>query len=194
MSVSLQKGGNVSLTKSAPGLTAVKVGLGWDARTTDGTGFDLDSSVFLLTDAGTIRNDQDFIFYNNLTSPDGSVKHLGDNPTGGGQGDDEVVEVDLTKVAADVGKLRFCVTIHDADTRKQNFGMVNNAFIRVVNKTDGQEITRYDLTEDFSTETALIFGELYRHNNEWKFKAVGQGYAGGLAALARDCGVNLAAS
>jgi tellurium resistance protein TerD len=191
MSFSLEKGANISLTKTTPGLTDVRVGLGWDARATDGAPFDLDASVFLLTEAGKVRRDTDFIFYNNRHAADGSVQHLGDNLTGAGEGDDEVIEVVLTRVSGDVTRLRFCVTIHDAEARRQNFGMVNNAFIRVVNKDNGEEMTRYDLSEDFGTETALIFGELYRHDGEWKFRAVGQGWAGGLVALARDCGVNV---
>lgn len=191
MAVSLSKGGNVSLSKEAPGLTAIDVGLGWDLRATDGTDFDLDASAFLLSADGKVRSDADFIFYNNKTTADGSVVHKGDNRTGEGGGDDEVVFIDLTKVAADVQKVAFTVTIHDAEARKQNFGQVSNAYIRVVNKANGAEITRYDLSEDASTETAMIFGELYRHGEEWKFKAVGQGFAGGLGPLAQNFGVNL---
>ncbi len=191
MAVSLSKGGNVSLSKEAPGLSAINVGLGWDARVTDGSAFDLDASAFLLNEGGKVRSDTDFIFYNNLKSVDGSVEHLGDNITGAGEGDDEVIAIDLAKVPADVQKVAFTVTIHEADTRSQNFGQVSNAFIRVVNKADGKEIARYDLSEDYSTETAMNFGELYRHNNEWKFKAVGQGFAGGLGPLAKNFGVNV---
>ncbi|CCG07284.1 TerD family protein [Pararhodospirillum photometricum] len=191
MAVSLSKGGNVSLSKEAPGLTAIDVGLGWDLRATDGTDFDLDASVFLLSAAGKVRSDADFIFYNNKSTADGSVVHKGDNRTGEGAGDDEVVFIDLAKVAADVQKVAFSVTIHDAEARKQNFGQVSNAYIRVLNKANGAEITRYDLSEDASTETAMIFGELYRHGEEWKFKAVGQGFAGGLGPLAQNFGVNL---
>lgn len=191
MAVSLSKGGNVSLSKEVPGLSAITVGLGWDARVTDGADFDLDASVFLLGETGKVRADADFIFYNNKTSSDGSVVHQGDNRTGAGEGDDEQVVIDLSKVPADVQKISFAVTIHDAETRKQNFGQVSNAFIRVVNKADDKEIVRYDLSEDYSIETAMIFGELYRNNAEWKFKAIGQGFAGGLAPLAQSFGVNL---
>ena len=191
MPVSLAKGGNVSLSKEAPGLTAVRVGLGWDTRVTDGQGFDLDASVFLLADGGKVRSDADFVFYNNKVGGNGAVEHAGDNLTGAGEGDDEVVQVALDRVPADVVRLSFAATIHDADARRQNFGMVSNAFIRVVNAAGGTEIARYDLSEDASTETAMVFGDLYRHNGEWKFKAIGQGFAGGLAPLARSMGVNI---
>lgn len=191
MAVSLQKGGNVSLEKAAPGMTKILLGLGWDERATDGAEFDLDASIFLLNDQGKVRNDQDFIFYNNLSSTCGSVVHQGDNRTGEGDGDDESVKVDLTKIPADVHKVSVTVTIHDAESRNQNFGQVSNAFIRVVNDDSNEEVARYDLSEDYSIETAMIFGELYRHNGEWKFKAVGQGYQGGLRAMASDYGINL---
>ncbi len=191
MAVSLAKGGNVSLSKEAPGLTKVLVGLGWDARVTDGAGFDLDASVFMVGDDGKVLSDASFIFYNNKVSTCGGVEHQGDNQSGAGDGDDEAVKVDLVKVAADAKKLVFAVTIHDADARRQNFGMVSNAYIRVVNGDTNVEIARYDLSEDASTETAMVFGELYRHNAEWKFKAVGQGFAGGLSALAKNHGVNI---
>lgn len=191
MAVSLSKGGNVSLSKEAPGLTAIDVGLGWDARVTDGSAFDLDASAFLCNEGGKVRSDADFIFYNNKTSSDGSVVHQGDNQSGAGEGDDEVVAINLSKVPADVQKVAFSVTIHDAEARKQSFGQVSNAYIRVVNKADGKEIARYDLSEDYSTETAMIFGELYRHGAEWKFKAIGQGFAGGLGPLAKNFGVNI---
>ena len=191
MAVSLSKGGNVSLTKEAPGLTEVVVGLGWDPRVTDGTEFDLDASVFILGENGKVLNDGSFVFYNNKTSPDGNVVHHGDNRSGAGDGDDEQVNVNLAGFEAETKKLVFAVTIHDADARKQSFGQVSNAYIRVLNKADGKEIARYDLSEDASTETAMNFGELYNHNGEWKFKAIGQGYAGGLAALASSYGVNL---
>ncbi len=191
MGISLSKGGNVSLEKSEPGLKKVLVGLGWDARGTDGADFDLDASVFMLAATGKVRSDNDFVFYNNLTSPDGSVVHSGDNRTGAGEGDDEAVRVDLTRVPGDVQKMVFCVTIHDAEARRQNFGMIGSAFIRIVNDDNAREIVRYDLSEDASIETAMIFGEIYRHNNEWKFRAVGQGYKGGLAAMARGFGVNV---
>lgn len=191
MAVSLSKGGNVSLTKEAPGLSEVVVGLGWDPRVTDGTEFDLDASVFITGENGKVLSDTSFIFYNNKISTDGSVEHLGDNRSGQGDGDDEQVNVKLNSLAADVKKLIFAVTIHDAEGRKQSFGQVSNAYIRVVNKADGKEIARYDLSEDASTETAMIFGELYRHNNEFKFKAIGQGFAGGLKPLAEAHGVSI---
>ena len=191
MAVSLSKGGNVSLSKEAPGLKAVRVGLGWDTRVTDGSAFDLDASVFLTNEAGKVRSDADFVFYNNKEGAGGSVVHQGDNTTGEGSGDDEVVAVTLDQVPAEITKLNFAVTIHEADGRRQNFGMVSNAFIRVLNADGGTEIARYDLSEDASTETAMIFGELYRHNGEWKFKAIGQGFAGGLGPLARSFGVNV---
>ena len=191
MGVSLTKGGNVSLTKAAPGLTAVTVGLGWDARSTTGDAFDLDASVVLCGADGKVLSDQHFVFFNNLKSPDGSVEHLGDNLTGEGDGDDEMVKVNLAAVPAEVDKAVFIVSIYDAEGRSQSFGQVRNAFIRVVNQADNSELTRYDLTEDFSTETALIFGELYRSGAEWKFRAVGQGYASGLRGIAVDFGVNV---
>ncbi len=191
MAVSLSKGGNVSLSKEAPGLAAIDVGLGWDARVTDGSAFDLDASAFLLNEGGKVRTDSDFIFYNNKVSSDGSVVHQGDNTSGAGEGDDELVSIDLTKVPADVHKVAFTVTIHEGEARRQNFGQVSNAYIRVMNKADGKEIARYDLSEDYSVETALTFGELYRHGAEWKFKAIGQGFAGGLGPLAQSYGVNL---
>ncbi len=191
MSVSLAKGGNVSLSKEAPGLKDILVGLGWDARSTDGNAFDLDASAFLLGEDGKVRSDSDFIFYNNLKSTDGSIEHLGDNLTGTGSGDDEVVRIALESVPQDVKKVTLAVTIHDAAARNQNFGMVSNAFIRVVNQADQKELARFDLSEDMSTETAMIFGEVYRHNNEWKFKAIGQGFAGGLGPLASSFGVRI---
>ena len=191
MAVSLVKGGNVSLTKEAPSMNVALVGLGWDARVTDGQAFDLDASVFLVGENGKVLSDSHFVFYNNTTSPDGAVQHQGDNRTGECDGDDEQVKIDLTKVAADVKKLVFAVTIHEADSRKQNFGMVSNSFMRVVNNDNGAEIARFDLSEDASTETAMIFGELYSHGAELKFKAVGQGFAGGLAALATKHGINI---
>ncbi|GGY21610.1 TerD family protein [Streptomyces tanashiensis] len=190
MGVTLAKGGNVSLSKAAPNLTQVLVGLGWDARSTTGAPFDLDASA-LLCQAGRVLGDEYFVFYNQLRSPEGSVEHTGDNLTGEGDGDDESLIVDLTKVPAHCDKIVFPVSIHDADNRSQSFGQVSNAFIRVVNQTDGQELARYDLSEDASTETAMIFGELYRYNGEWKFRAVGQGYASGLRGIALDFGVNV---
>lgn len=191
MAISLSKGGNVSLTKEAPGLKSIRVGLGWDVRLTEGAAFDLDASVFMLNPAGKVRSDADMIFYNNLKSVDGSVEHLGDNLTGAGEGDDEVVNVALDKIPAEVEKLAFVITIHEAETRKQNFGMVSKAFARIVNDVGGTELARFDLTEDMSTETAMIVGEVYRHANEWKFRAVGQGHAGGLGALAKNYGVSV---
>jgi tellurium resistance protein TerD len=191
MSVSLSKGGNVSLTKEAPGLTAVLVGLGWDARTTSGAGFDLDASALMVGTAGKILSDAHFVFFNNLTSPDGSVEHTGDNLTGEGEGDDEVIKVNLAGVPQEVDKVVVTVSIYDAETRSQSFGQVRNAYIRVINQADGAELTRYDLSEDASNETAMIFGELYRNAGEWKFRAVGQGYSTGLAGIARDFGVNV---
>ena len=190
MAISLSKGGNVSLSKEAPGLKKILVGLGWDSRVTDGTAFDLDASVFLLKGDGKVRGDGDFIFYNNLKSSDGSIEHTGDNTTGAGDGDDEVVKVDLQNVPAELNKLAFAVTIHDAEARNQNFGQVGSAYIRVCNQDSNVEIARFDLSEDYSTETAMIFGELYRHGEEWKFKAIGQGFSGGLAPLARTFGVD----
>ncbi|EMU9119833.1 TerD family protein [Providencia stuartii] len=191
MAVSLVKGGNVSLTKEAPTMNVAMVGLGWDARVTDGADFDLDASVFMVGEDGKVLSDANFIFFNNKVSPCGSVEHQGDNRTGEGDGDDEQVKIDLTKVPAEVKKLVFSVTIYDAETRKQNFGMVSNSFMRIYNNDTNAEIARFDLSEDASTETAMIFGELYRHGNEWKFKAVGQGFAGGLSALAAQHGVNI---
>ena len=191
MSISLSKGGNVSLSKEDPSLTQLLIGLGWDARSTDGADFDLDASAFLLGAGDKVRSDSDFIFYNALRSVDGSVEHTGDNRTGQGEGDDEAIKVDLTRVPSEVQKIAVAVTIHEGEARRQNFGMVQNAFIRVVNSISGREIARYDLTEDYSVETALIFGEVYRHNAEWKFRAVGQGYKGGLGPLARNYGVSV---
>lgn len=191
MAVSLAKGGNVSLTKEAPGLTNIIVGLGWDTRATDGTDFDLDASVFLLKEDGKVRSSNDFVFYNNLKSPDGSVEHTGDNTTGIGDGDDEQVKVNLTTLPAEIAKVTFGVTIHEADDRRQNFGMVSSAFIRVVNAADDAELARYDLSEDASTETAMLFGELYRYGTEWKFRALGQGFAGGLGPMAQSFGVSM---
>ncbi|ASJ70729.1 TerD family protein [Granulosicoccus antarcticus] len=191
MAVTLQKGGNVSLSKEAPGLTKVTVGLGWDPRVTDGTEFDLDASVFVCGEDGKVLSDKHFVFYNNAKSPDGSVEHTGDNKTGEGDGDDEQVKIDLSAVPAEVKKLVFAVTIHDASQRSQNFGQVANAFMRVINQDGEKELARYDLSEDYSVETAMIFGEVYRHNDDWKFKAIGAGFEGGLGPLASSHGVNL---
>lgn len=191
MAISLQKGGNVNLSKEAPGLTQIVVGLGWDVRSTDGSAFDLDGSAFLLKVDGKVRNDSDFIFYNNLKSSDQSVTHSGDNRTGDGAGDDETVTIDLTKVPADVDRIAICATIHEGDARRQNFGMVQKAFIRTVNGSSNAEIARYDLSEDGSTESAMVFGEVYRNGGDWKFKAVGQGFKGGLGPLAGSFGVGV---
>ena len=189
MAISLQKGGNVNLSKEAPGLSKLVVGLGWDVRATDGAAFDLDGCVYLLGANGKVRSDADFIFYNNLTSADGSVVHSGDNRTGEGPGDDETVTVELTRVPADVDKIVLAVTIHDAETRRQNFGQVSKAYIRCVNAAGNAEIARYDLSEDGSTEGAMIFGEVYRNGADWKFRAIGQGFQGGLGPLAQSYGV-----
>lgn len=191
MAISLQKGGNISLSKTSPNLKNVLIGLGWDARSTSGNDFDLDASVFMVGANGKVRGDWDFIFYNQLRSTCGSVEHTGDNRTGDGDGDDESVKVVLDKVPADIERLVVAVTIHDAQARNQNFGMVRGAYIRLVNIDNSEEIVRFDLTEDASVETAMIFGEVYRHNSEWKFRAVGQGYAGGLHALAVAHGINI---
>ncbi|MGR8940399.1 MAG: TerD family protein [Gammaproteobacteria bacterium] len=191
MAISLSKGGNVNLSKEAPGLTKILVGLGWDARATDGADFDLDASAFLVKMDGKVRSDNDFCFYNNKTVADGAVQHAGDNLTGAGDGDDETIKVELSKIPADLDKVVFAVTIHEAESRKQNFGQVSRAYIRIVNQDGGQEIARYDLSEDASIETAMIFGEIYRVGSDWKFKAVGQGYAGGLGPLASSFGVNV---
>ncbi|GGT18609.1 chemical-damaging agent resistance protein C [Streptomyces kurssanovii] len=191
MGVSLSKGGNVSLTKAAPNLTAVTVGLGWDVRTTTGTDFDLDASALLTNAEGKVTNDGNFVFFNNLKSSDGSVEHTGDNLTGEGEGDDEQIKVNLAAVPADVDKIVFPVSIYEAESRQQSFGQVRNAFIRVVNQADNNELARYDLSEDASTETAMVFGELYRNGPEWKFRAIGQGYASGLRGIAQDFGVNV---
>ncbi len=191
MGVSLAKGGNVSLTKEAPGLTNVIIGLGWDVRTTTGADHDLDASAIMLGGDGKVLSDSHFVFFNNLTSPDGTVEHTGDNLTGEGDGDDEALTVNLAGMAAQVTKIVFPVSIYDADNRGQNFGQVTNAFIRVVNQADQREIARFDLSEDASTETAMVFGELYRHSGEWKFRAVGQGFNGGLGPMARHFGVSV---
>ena len=191
MGVSLSKGGNVSLTKAAPNLTAVMVGLGWDVRTTTGADFDLDASAIICNASGKVISDQHFVFFNNLRSPDGAVEHQGDNLTGSGEGDDEQVKVNLAGLPTEADKVVFTVSIYDAETRNQSFGQVQNAFIRVVNASDNNELARFDLTEDASTETAMVFGELYRNQAEWKFRAIGQGYASGLRGIALDYGVNV---
>ena len=192
MGVSLRKGQKVDLTKGNPSLKKVLIGLGWDVNKYDGGfDFDLDASAFLLNDTGKVNSDEDFVFYNNLKHSSGSVEHMGDNLTGEGEGDDEEIKVDLEKVPANVSKIDFTVTIYDAEVRKQTFGQVSNAYIRVVDDTTGQELIRYDLGEDFSVETAVVVGEIYRHNGEWKFNAIGSGFSGGLAALGRNFGVNV---
>ena len=191
MAISLNKGGNLSLSKTDPSLNQVLIGLGWDARATDGADFDLDASAFLLAGNDKVRAESDFIFYNQTRSPEGSVEHTGDNRTGEGDGDDEAVKINLAKVPAEVQKIAITVTIHEGESRGQNFGQVQNAFIRVVNDQSNTEIVRFDLNEDYSTETAMIFGELYRHNGEWKFRAVGQGYAGGLSAMCQQFGISI---
>lgn len=191
MAISLQKGGNISLSKEAPTMTKMILGLGWDVRATDGAAFDLDASAFLLNASGKVRSDADFIFYNQAKSADGSVEHAGDNRTGDGDGDDESIVVDLTRVPSDVEKVAVAVTIHDAESRNQNFGQVSSAYVRCVNEANNTEVARFDLSEDASVETAMIFGEIYRHNGEWKFKAIGQGFKGGLGPLAQNYGVNI---
>ena len=191
MAISLIKGQNISLSKSDSSLKNILVGLGWDARSTDGQDFDLDASVFMATENGKVPSDRHFIFYNQLVSPCGGVEHTGDNLTGDGDGDDESVIVRLDKVESNIKSLFITVTIHDAEARRQNFGQVSNAFVRIVNNDTSDEIVRFDLSEDYSTETAMVFGEIYRHNGEWKFRAIGQGYTGGLYSLCQQYGVNV---
>jgi len=191
MGVSLSKGGNVSLTKEAPGMTRAVIGLGWDANSFTGSEFDLDAQAIMVGANGKVPNDGYFVFFNQLKSPEGSVEHTGDNRTGEGEGDDEAINVDLSAVPAEIEKVVFTVAIYDADTRKQSFGQVRNGFIRVVNADTKAEVARYDLTEDASTETAMVFGELYRSGSDWKFRAVGQGYANGLRGIATDFGVSV---
>lgn len=194
MAVNLSKGGRVNLSKENPGLNKVSVGLGWDSRVSDGAEFDLDASVFLLNESGKARSEADFVFYNNMTALEGAVQHMGDNRTGEGEGDDEQIKLDLAAILSKdsaVRKLAFVVTIHEAEQRGQNFGQVENAFIRVVNDAGNEEIVRYDLTEDYSVETAMVFGELYLKDGEWRFAAVGQGFSGGLGALVGKYGLSL---
>lgn len=192
MPVNLSKGQKVSLTKGNPGLQRVVVGLGWDVNAFDtGGAYDLDSSAFLLTDSGKVTKSEDFVFYGNLQHPSGGVTHMGDNLTGAGDGDDEQIKVDLSKMPANLTKIAFTVTIHEAEQRHQNFGQVSNAYIRIYNEDTGEELLRYDLGEDFSIETAAVFGELYKHGDEWKFNAIGSGYQGGLAALCNYYGVEV---
>ncbi|MDR1579790.1 MAG: TerD family protein [Synergistaceae bacterium] len=191
MAISLQKGQKVDLTKGNAGLKKLHIGLGWDTNKYDGgAAFDLDAAAFLLGESGKVQSDADFVFYGNLEHASGSVKHMGDNLTGEGEGDDEVIKVDLSKVPANIAKIDFSVTIYDATARAQNFGMVSNAFIRVVNDDNNTELIRYDLGEDYSVETAVVVAEIYRHGAEWKFNAIGSGFAGGLKALCGNFGVN----
>ncbi|WP_101876079.1 TerD family protein [Lachnoclostridium edouardi] len=193
MPISLQKGQKVDLTKGNPGLKRLMVGLGWDVNQYDGgADFDLDAAAFMLGVNGKVRKQEDFIFYGNLSHDSESVQHMGDNLTGEGEGDDEQILVDLTKVPADVMKIVFTVTIYDSDVRRQNFGQVSNSFIRIVDEEKNEEVIRYDLGEDFSIETAVVVGELYRYNGEWKFNAVGSGFQGGLAALCANYGIEVA--
>jgi tellurium resistance protein TerD len=191
MAISLNKGGNINLSKTDPNLKNIIMGLGWDARATDGADFDLDASAFMLKENGKVRTDSDFIFYNQMRSTCGSIEHTGDNRTGAGDGDDEQIVVLLDRIPADIHRVVFTVTIHDADARRQNFGQISSAYVRVINQETNAEVARYDLSEDASIETAMIFGEIYRYGGEWKFKAVGQGYAGGLGPLASQYGVNV---
>lgn len=191
MAISLSKGGNVSLSKEAPGLDRIMVGLGWDVRATDGQDFDLDASAFLCNSGGKVRSDTDFCFYNNMNVAGGAVVHQGDNRTGEGEGDDEQIEITLSKLPADVDKVAVVVTIHNGDQNGQTFGQVSNAFIRLVDANNNNEVVRYDLSEDASVETAMILGEVYRHGGDWKFRAVGQGFKGGLGPLAAHFGVNV---
>lgn len=192
MAISLQKGQKVDLTKTNPGLTKVLVGLGWDTNKYDGgADFDLDTAAFLLGEDGKVASDADFVFYNNLKGGNGSVEHKGDNRTGEGEGDDEQIAIDLSNVPESIKKIDFTVTIHDAEQRRQNFGQVSNSYIRIVNADSNEELIRYDLGEDFSIETAVVVGELYRHGAEWKFNAIGSGFQGGLAALCNNFGINV---
>ncbi|SER74779.1 tellurium resistance protein TerD [Butyrivibrio fibrisolvens] len=192
MGVCLTKGQKISLTKGNPGLQKVVVGLGWDVNGFDtGSGFDLDAAAFLLTESGKVSRQEDFVFYGNLKHPSGSVEHVGDNLTGAGEGDDEQIRICLNQVPDNIVRIAFTVTIYDAETRRQNFGQVNNAFIRIYNEETGEEMLKYDLGEDFSIETAAVFGELYKNNGEWKFNAIGSGYQGGLAALCANYGIEV---
>ena len=191
MGVNLQKGQKVSLTKGNPGLTKVVVGLGWDTNRYDtGGDFDLDTAAFLLADSGKVTKTEDFVFYGNLKHPSGCAEHMGDNLTGAGEGDDEQMKIDLSKVPAQITKIAFTVTIYEPEQRRQNFGQINNAFIRIYNEDTGEEMLRYDLGEDFSIETAAVFGEVYKNGSEWKFNAIGSGYQGGLKALCAQYGVD----
>lgn len=192
MAISLQKGQKVDLTKGNPGLTKVIIGLGWDVNKYDGgKEFDLDAAAFMLNSEGKVPEDKNFIFYNNPKSPEGSVTHTGDNRSGAGEGDDEQIKIDLASVPASIAKVSFGITIHEAKERSQNFGQVSNAYVRVLNEASGEELIRYDLGEDFSVETAIVVGELYRNNTEWKFNAIGSGYQNGLAGLCKDFGLDI---
>jgi len=192
MPINLSKGQKVSITKGNPGLSKVVVGLGWDVNQFDtGGDFDLDAAAFLLTDSGKVSKQEDFVFFGNLKHPSGGVQHMGDNLTGAGDGDDEQIKVNLSMVPQEITKIAFTVTIYEAEQRNQNFGQVNNAFIRIYNEDNGEELIRYDLGEDFSIETAAVFGELYKNNGEWKFNAIGSGYQGGLSALCANYGVDV---
>ncbi|MBR1863871.1 MAG: TerD family protein [Ruminococcus sp.] len=191
MPINLSKGQKVSLTKGNPGLKNIMVGLGWDVNAFDsGADFDLDTAAFMVDESGRCPTEKEFIFYGNLEHASGSVKHMGDNLTGGGDGDDEQIMIDLSLIPANIAKIAFTVTIYDADNRRQNFGQVANSFARIVDQTTGQELIRYDLGEDFSIETAIVVGELYRHGTEWKFNAIGSGFQGGLAALCGHYGID----
>nr|WP_053955501.1 TerD family protein [Inediibacterium massiliense] len=192
MSINLQKGQRIDLTKSNPDLKKVIVGLGWDTnKYAGGYDFDLDASAFLAAENGKVLHDEDFVFYNNLQGGNGSVIHTGDNRTGEGDGDDEQIKVDFTKIPEHVHRIGITVTIHEAKERDQNFGQVSNAYVRVVNEENNEEVLRYDLGEEFSVETALVVCELYRHNGEWKFNAIGSGFSGGLADLCRNYGLSV---
>ena len=191
MAINLSKGQKVDLTKSNPGLSNVIVGLGWDTNKYDGgQDFDLDSSVFLLGANGKASSEADFVFYNNAIGAGGAVEHTGDNKTGEGEGDDEQVKINLSSIPASIEKVSFAITIHDAEARGQNFGQVSNSYVRIVNEASNEELIRYDLGEDFSIETAVVVGELYRHGGEWKFNAIGSGYQGGLGSLVKDFGLD----
>ncbi len=193
MPINLTKGQKVDLTKGNPGLKSIMVGLGWDVNQFDsGADFDLDAAAFMLGQNGKCPTEKEFIFYGNLEHSSGAVKHMGDNLTGEGEGDDEQIKIDLTMVPPNVEKIAFTVTIYDSDVRRQNFGQVSNSFIRIVDDSNGQELIRYDLGEDFSIETAVVVGELYRHSGEWKFNAIGSGFQGGLAALCGHYGIEVA--
>ena len=192
MPINLSKGQKVDLTKGNPGLKNIMVGLGWDVNAFDsGADFDLDAAAFMLGADGKCPTDKEFIFYGNLAHPSGAVKHMGDNLTGEGEGDDEQIKIDLSKIPANITRIAFTVTIYEAESRHQNFGQVSNAFVRIINEATGEELIRYDLGEDFSIETAAVFGELYKNGDEWKFNAIGSGYQGGLAALCNNYGVDV---